>query len=239
MEAYGPINQAKATADFEAHYAQNVAFYPDEVNMTGIYVTMISGFIDIFGWQNFLEALGDDAAAFGEVANRYARWIGQYFEALANSTVPCVMIHDDIVWTSGAFVHPNWYRKYIFPNYKKLFAPLIEAGKKIIYTSDGTYTEFIDDIAACGVNGFVLEPTTDMAQIAERYGKTHAFIGNVDTRELLSNKKARIRAEVERCMAIGKSCPGFILAVGNHIPPNTPVEACLYYNEVYEELSRR
>ena len=33
-----------------------------------------------------------------------------------------------------------------------------------------------------------------------------------------------IRAEVERCMSLGRNCPGFIMAVGNHIPPNTPVE---------------
>jgi uroporphyrinogen-III decarboxylase len=56
---------------------------------------------------------------------------------------------------------------------------------------------------------------------------------------LLSGTRAQIRAEVERCMAVGKPCPGFFMAVGNHIPPNTPVENALYYNEVYEQLSRR
>jgi hypothetical protein len=29
------------------------------------------------------------------------------------------------------------------------------------------------------------------------------------------------------------------MAVGNHIPSNTPIENALYYNEVYDELSRR
>ena len=29
------------------------------------------------------------------------------------------------------------------------------------------------------------------------------------------------------------------MAVGNHIPANTPVENSIYYSEVYEELSRR
>jgi uroporphyrinogen-III decarboxylase len=149
------------------------------------------------------------------------------------------MVHDDIVWTSGPFISPQWYRTYVFPNYKRLFAPLHESGKKILYTSDGNYTMFIDDIAACGVNGFVMEPLTDMRYVAEKYGRTHAFIGNADTRILLSGTKQQIRAEVERCMAIGKSCPGFFMAVGNHIPANTPVESCLYYNSVYEELSKR
>ena len=40
-------------------------------------------------------------------------------------------------------------------------------------------------------------------------------------------------------MSIGRACPGFFMAVGNHMPPNTPVENALYYNEVYEELSKR
>ena len=207
--------------------------------MTGVYVTCMSGLIAIFGWDMLLCAAGMDAMGFGEVTNRYASWMQQYFDALANSNVPVVMVHDDIVWTSGAFLHPDWYRKYIFPNYKKYFAPLKESGKKIIFTSDGNYTEFIDDIAETGVNGFVLEPTTDMKYIAEKYGKTHSFIGNLDTRVLLSGTKEQIRAEVQRCMDIGKRCPGFFMAVGNHIPSNTPVENALYYNEVYEELSKR
>ena len=71
--------------------------------------------------------------------------------------------------------------------------------------------------AATGVNGFVLEPCTDMRYIAEKYGKTHAFIGNADTRILLSGTPEEIRAEVKRCMDIGKVLPRLFLAVGNHI----------------------
>lgn len=239
FDAYGTPDKAAITRRFNDHFAAAQAGNPDSVAMTGIYITLISGLLEIFGWDMMLEALGEDPAAFGETANRYARWIGVYFEALAACDSPVVMVHDDIVWTSGAFVHPDWYRKYIFPNYAWMFRPLVESGKKIAYTSDGTYTEFIDDIARSGVSGFVLEPTTDMEYIASRYGKTHFFIGNADTRILLSGSRDDIRAEVERCMRIGKDCPGYFMAVGNHIPANTPVESALYYNEIYERLSRR
>lgn len=238
-EAYGARDGRELTLAFERDYRERCQATPDAVNMTGIYVTCISGLIEIFGWEMLLLAAGVDPKGFGAVTDRYASWIQQYFDALAAADVPVVMVHDDIVWTSGAFLHPDWYRTFVFPNYRKYFAPLIESGKKIIYTSDGTYTAFIDDIAACGVNGFVLEPTTDMAYIAEKYGRTHCFVGNADTRILLRGPKDAIRAEVKRCMDIGKSCPGFFMAVGNHIPPNTPVENALYYNEVYAEMSRR
>jgi uroporphyrinogen-III decarboxylase len=176
---------------------------------------------------------------FGEMTNRYASWIQQYFDALGAADVPVVMVHDDIVWTSGPFIAPDWYRRYVFPNYRRYLAPLVESGKVVLFTSDGDYTVFLDDIVDAGAHGFVMEPMTDMAAFAAKYGRTHAFIGNADTRILLSGTRADIRAEVERCMAIGKDCPGFFLAVGNHIPPNTPVDNAIFYNQVYEELSRR
>ena len=33
--------------------------------------------------------------------------------------------------------------------------------------------------------------------------------------------------------------PRHIMAVGNHIPPNTPVENALWYNECFEKMRRR
>jgi uroporphyrinogen-III decarboxylase len=238
-ELYGPVDERKAIEDFNSHYRKNLADYSNTVNMTGIYITCMSGLIEIFGWDMLLTMAGMDPEAFGALTNRYSSWIRQYFNALAKSEAPVVMIHDDIVWTQGAFIHPDWYRRFIFPSYKKSFAPLREAGKIVMFTSDGNFTEFIDDIAVSGINAFVMEPATDMAYIAEKYGKTHSFVGNADTRVLLSGSKEAIRREVKRCMDIGKMCPGFFMAVGNHIPPNTPVDSVLWYNEAYEEMGRR
>ena len=238
-QIYGKKDPAQLRQRFEAHYADNCAEHPDGVNMTGIYITMISGLLEIFGWDMLLLAAGTDPRRFGQLANRYARWIQQYFDALAETDIPVVMVHDDIVWTSGPFIHPDWYREFVFPNYQKYLAPLRESGKKIMFTSDGNYTEFIDDIAAAGVHGFVLEPTTDLAYLTENYGQTHVIIGNVETRTLLYGSRDEITAEVERCMKFGKKCPGFFLAVGNHIPPNTPVENALYYDSVYWEMCQR
>jgi len=238
-ESLGKKDKQALINRFEAAYQANCQAHPFGVNMTGIYVTLVSGFIGLFGWDMLLLAAGTDPQRFGELANRYAAWMQQYFDALAESNIPVVMVHDDIVWSSGPFIHPNWYRQYIFPNYKKYFAPLLDSGKKIMFTSDGNFDKFIDDIAQTGVHGFVFEPLTSLETIVAKYGQTHVIIGNADTRILLFGAKDQIRAEVERCMALGRNCPGFFMAVGNHIPPNTPVENALYYNQVYEELCWR
>lgn len=44
----GPIDLADMTRQFEEHYRANAAAYPDEVNMTGIYTTLMSGLIAVF-----------------------------------------------------------------------------------------------------------------------------------------------------------------------------------------------
>jgi hypothetical protein len=238
-EKIGPKDKNELIHFFNRNYRRKCEVYPDAVNMTGVYVTCISGLIGLYGWEMLLEACGTDQKRFGEMTNRYASWIQQYFDALAASDTPVVMVHDDICWTSGAIFDPVWYRKYVFPNYVKYFEPMLAAGKKIIYTSDGNYTMFLDDIVKTGVHGFVMEPLTDMAYFADKYGKTHSFVGNADTRILLSGTKDDIYREVKRCMDIGKKYPGYFLAVGNHIPPNTPLDSVLYYEDCYEKMSKR
>lgn len=238
-ESLGTKDKTELTRRFQAHYDANCQASPDGVNMTGTYVTLISGMIDLFGWEMLLLAAGTDLRQFGELLNRYASWMQQYYDALAETNVPVVMMHDDMVWSSGAIFRPAWYRQYVFPNYARYLGPLLDSGKKVMFCSDGDFTEFVDDIAACGVHGFVFEPLTSLEYVVEKYGQTHVIVGNADTRILLAGDKEAIRTEVERCMSLGRTCPGFFMAVGNHIPPNTPVKAALYYNEVYNALRHR
>ena len=240
FDVHGTPDVSAIERMFDEKLAWQQSVYPEEcLCMNGIYVTCISGVLELLGWETLLLAAGIDPDAFGAFIDRYCRWIGCYFEALARCKSPVVMVHDDFVWGNGGFLAPAFYRRYVFPNYRRLFAPLIEAGKKILFTADGDYTEYIDDVAACGVHGFVMEPATDMRYIAEKYGRTHVFVGNADTAVLYRGTKEDIFSEVKRCMDIGKGCPGFVMAVGNHIPANTPVDNALWYNECYEKMARR
>lgn len=232
-------SKAQITAEANAHYARMRADNPDVVHTVGTYITVISGLIYLFGWDDLLLAMGEDAAAFGAMTNRYADWMMKYYEALAECDSPVILIHDDIVWSAGAFCSPRWYRKYVFPNFERYLEPLKQAGKKVLFCSDGNFTPFVDDLAAVGMQGFIFEPFTSLETIVERYGQTHVIMGNADTRVLLMGSKADVRKEVERCITLGRDCPGYFMAVGNHIPSNTPVQNVLYYNQVYEEVCMR
>ncbi len=240
FEVHGVPDLTSIIQLFDERLLFQESIFPDTcLCMNGIYSTCISGVLDLLGWDTLLMAAGLDPQAFGAFINRYCDWIAYYFQALALCRSPVVMVHDDFVWGNGGFLHPDFYRRYVFPNYRRLLAPLHDTGKKILFTADGDYSEYIDDIASCGINGFVMEPSTNMRYIAEKYGNTHVFIGNADTSILYGGTREDIENEVRRCMNIGKKYPGFVMAVGNHIPASTPVENALWYNECYEKMARR
>ena len=74
-EVLGPLDHDELVRRFEAHYAANADAHSFGVNMTGTYITLISGFIDLFGWEMLLLAAGVDPVGFGDLANRYASWM--------------------------------------------------------------------------------------------------------------------------------------------------------------------
>ena len=84
-----------------------------------------------------------------------------------------------------------------------------------------------------------MEPCCDMERFAATYGDRVGFVGGVDCRTLTYGSYDEIRFEVERAMGWGRRYPGFMLAVGNHLPADVPVERALYYNELYEKLAYR
>jgi hypothetical protein len=239
FEKFKVASHAELLKGFNDSYQLEVDSFPNIVPGTGIYHTLMSGMIAVYGWDMLLTMAGTDPDGFGRAMTRYGDWIARYYQALAESDAELVWVHDDMVWTEGAFLHPSWYREYLFPNMKRLFAPLVEAGKKIVFVSDGDYTEFAKDVADCGVTGFWFECFTDLNYMCETFGKTHALIGNGDCRPLTFGTKADVRAEVERCMSVGRDCPGYFMCINGHMPPNIPVENALYYYEVYNELSQR
>jgi hypothetical protein len=213
--------------------------YPETVYPGGFYNSVFTWNIVTFGWDLFLEAAATDMERFDRVMESFFGITMMVVQAHVEAKVPWFLCHDDMVWASGSVFHPDWMRRYVFPRFKRMWGPLLEAGIKVLFCSDGNFTEYIDDVAQCGAEGFIFEPLTDLRPVVERYGKTHVIIGNADCRVLMSDNPERIRAEVERCMDLGKPCPGYFLAVGNHIPFNVPVSAVECYLEAYEEMARR
>jgi uroporphyrinogen-III decarboxylase len=210
--------------------------FPNQIYPGGYYKTVISGAIETFGWEMLLLAAADH--------ERFARVLDSFFEltlhhvrAWARTSVEFFIQHDDFVWNAGAFLHPGFYRRAIIPHYKQLWQVLHEAGKIVLFCADGDWTQFVDDIAAAGADGFIFESITSLDYVAERYGGTRVIMGSkVDCRTLTFGTPEEIAAEIDATLSIAQDCPGFVFAIGNHVPSNVPVDNALFY---FDYLRRR
>jgi len=225
--------------EYQRQWVEGQERYGHCVFPGGYYNTVFTWSILTFGWDLFLTAAALDMERFERVLDGFTALSMVAFEAQARTDMKAFIVHDDIVWTQGAVFHPDWYRQYVFPRYKRLFKPLLDAGKIIVFCSDGDFTEFVDDLVELGVHGFIFEPLTSLEYIAGKYGQSHAMIGNVDCRILMFGTAEEIEREVLRCINIGKACPGYFIAVGNHIPYNIPLQNVELYLELSDKHGRR
>jgi hypothetical protein len=226
---YGLPDFGELVRFYEDFYQAQQANFPEQLIPGGYYKTIVSGAIQAFGWDMLLLAAADQER-FAAVLARFANYTMHYVKAWARTSIEVFIQHDDMVWTEGPFMHPEFYRRAIFPHYRAFWAELKAAGKKVLFCSDGTYEMFMEDLAACGADGFIFEPSNNLDAIVRKFGRTHCLVGSkVDCRTMAFRGWEAVQAEIDATLPLARECPGFIWAVGNHIPANVPVEIAQRY----------
>lgn len=202
---------------------------PELLSTGGYYRTIISGAIATFGWDILLVATSEPGK-MEPVFDSFFRYTLHHMKAWAETSAEVIIQHDDFVWTEGPFMYPDIYRNVLIPRYAELWKPLHEAGKKVLFCSDGTFTEFTDDLVEAGADGFIFEPTNPFEFMVERYGSSHVLIGSeTDCRDMAFADWDTVRRTVDRTLDLAQNCKGLIYAVGNHIPANVPDDMLQQY----------
>lgn len=229
LKEYGITPFDQLVDVFEKDFQSRNQSFPGQVNTGGYYKTVMSGAIQAFGWDMLLTAASDEVK-FARVLERFGEYTLHHARAWAKTSIEVYIQHDDIVWTAGPFIRPEFYREVIFPIYRELWKPLRQAGKKIIYCSDGTVDMFMRDIADAGADGFIFEPSNNFEKIIKDFGGSHMIAGSkVDCRTMAFGTWDQVKAEVDATLAIARNVPGFMFAVGNHIPANVSDEMCMKF----------
>jgi len=237
---YGLPSFSEQVDAYEKQIQKQREIYPEQLTTGGYYKTIVSGAIESFGWDMLLMG-SSEPDKMEKVYDSFFQRTLFHMKAWAETSVEVVIQHDDFVWTSGAFMNPEIYRKVIIPRYAELWKPIHEAGKKVLFCSDGNFTEFAPDVAEAGADGFIFEPCMDFGHMVDNFGKTHCLIGSfVDCRDLTFGKWDKVREDIDRTFDRLEDCNGAILAVGNHLPPNIPDEMLdKYFEHLLPKLNRK
>ncbi len=239
IKEYGLADFAAQVRHYQDHLCKMRADYPRQLSTGGYYKSIVSGAIQAFGWDMFLMALSEPAK-MEPVLDSFFRRTSFHMECWAATDVEVVIQHDDFVWTEGAFMHPDIYRKVIIPRYAELWKPLRRAGKKVLFCSDANFMEFAEDIVLAGADGLIFEPVNDFGWMAERFGQSHCLVGSyVDCRDMTFGRWDKVKADMDRTFALACKCKGVIFATGNHLPGNIPEEMMEKYIAYFLTHRRR
>ena len=142
-------------------------------------------------------------------------------------SIGAIVNPDDIAHNAGWLIHPKYFRKYIFPWYKKMATECRNKGVGFVLHSDGDCTDAMDDIIECGFQGFnPIQPNCmDIVEVKKRWGKSICLIGNINLDSTLTlGSPQDVRAEVyERIRTIAPG-GGYMMASSNSITDYVPLE---------------
>lgn len=231
VNEYGLPDQQEQIAAYELAIQNARKREPDQFTPGGTYKTLVSGAIQTFGWDMLLMGSSDPLKMEKVFDSFFQRSLFLY-KCWAQTSVEAVLTHDDFVWSNGAFMHPDIYRKVIIPRYAELWKVIHGAGKKVLFCADGNFMEFAGDVVDAGADALIFEPMNDFDFMVDNFGQRCCLVGSaVDCRDLTFGHWDKVEADIDRTFQRLQDCKGAVLAVGNHLPGNIPVDMLERYFE--------
>jgi len=155
---------------------------------------------------------------------------------------PLFFVGDDIAYKGRTMFSPAMLQELFFPYLTRLCEPLVKAGIKVIFHTDGYVMDIVDDLLESGVAGLnPLEPLAgnDIAALKKRYGRNLILVGGMDCSQLLPlGSVDDVRDGTRQLLHDAGRGGGFFIGSSSEIVPSTPVENILAFYEACHEFGR-
>ncbi len=234
VEKHDLSSEEVIEARYREVYGEGTSAPEGSAAMVSFYNTMFMWPLLTFGWELFLETCLEPQ--FDRIMDEFAQINRRVFRVFARLPVNFVLCHDDIVNSRGLICSPQWMHRHIYPRYEEFWGIVREAGKEVLFMTDGRADPIADDVMACGARGIITEPYTDFTSIARRYDDPF-LAGEGDNRVLMRNDPDEIEAMVRSMVETAQMTGGYMMCIGNHIPWNVPADAIKRYIELSRELA--
>jgi len=136
---------------------------------------------------------------------------------------------DDVGGQSAMMMSPKSWRESIRPHLERIFRFGKTRNLWVAYHSCGSIRDIIPDLIEIGLD--VLNPIQgncpgmESIELKKEFGDSLAFMGGIDTQDLLPNGSVRdVDKEVREIIEIMADGGGYILAASHTVPPETPID---------------
>lgn len=153
-----------------------------------------------------------------------------------------IFFYEDMGFKEKPFMSPAMYRELILPAHKRTCGWARQRGLRVIMHSCGFVEPFVPGMIEAGVDmlqAMEVKAGMDLLRLNRLYGDRLGFMGNIDIREIASNDRARIDAELrKKILPLMASKTPYILGSDHSTPPQVDYETFLYFRDRGLELAR-
>lgn len=158
--------------------------------------------------------------------------IAQVQEALKYD-IDAVYFGDDWGKQVGLQMGYDVWKEFIYPQLRRMYGAVREAGKFVTIHSCGDVDELFDDLVAAGLNCFnPFQPEVmDVNELLPRYRGRLAFHGGLSTQRTLPyGSPEDVRNETRRLLELGRE-GGYVMAPAHAVEGDVPLENMLAFIE--------
>ncbi len=204
------------------------ALLPPGMKITAIIGKVFTGVWFMMGLETFMLSCLDDPELIEMIYGKIVPLQQRAMEAAMEHPAVGMTFHaDDLSGKNGPLVHPDHYRKFVFPCYKTMCDMAKAVDKPMIYHTDGKIDMIIDELIDTGITGWhpVEKQAHDINQVKAEYGDRIALLGNIDLQYTLT-KGTPQEVDEEVRTRIRDLAPGggYCVSSGNSIPEYVPID---------------
>ena len=153
-----------------------------------------------------------------------------------------IFFNEDMGFKEKPFMSPAMYRELIMPSHKRTCAWAHSKGLRVIMHSCGFVEPLVPHMIEAGIDmlqAMEVKAGMDMVRLNKLYGDKIGFMGNIDIREIISNDRDRIDAELKKkILPLMATRTPYILSSDHSTPPDVDYESFLYFRDRGLELAR-
>ena len=185
-------------------------------------------FWSIRGMENLMYDYYDETDNLKIIGKRLTEFYKVIIDKFAAAGFDGIFTSDDLGHQHGPMMSPEIFRELYFPLYKGIIGYTHEKGMHFWLHSCGDNMLLMDDLIEAGLDVFhpVQKGCMDEQETVRRFGGRITFLSGIDVQYLMPNASAdQVRQEIRQMKklfnVVGK---GMLLAMGNGIMPDTPLE---------------
>ncbi len=200
---------------------------PEGMGVIGQYGDIFTTTWEMMGFEAFAISIYEEPELVEAIFSKVSTLILSMFESMAAMDwVGALWYSDDIAYTSGTMVRPEFLRRHFFPCLKRIGDLARGRGIPLIYHSDGVLWDVMDDILGSGVDALhPIEPKSmDILDVRSRYGDRLSLCGGIDLDLLSRGTPAEVRSLTLKLLHELAPSGGWCAGSSNSIPEYVSTE---------------